>query len=44
MSVLFYKKGNELLKKLKIKTSTANNTKDIQSSRNFSAVLPSRTK
>lgn len=39
MSALFYKKGNDLLQKLKIQTSSVSNNKDIQSSKNFSAVL-----
>ena len=39
MSPLFYKKGNDLLQKLKIQTSSVTNNKDIQISKNFSAVL-----
>lgn len=42
MSALFYKKGNDLLQKLKIKTSSVSNNKDIQISKNFSAVLPTK--
>ena len=40
MSELFYKKGNDLLLKLKIQTNSVSSNKDIQVSKNFSAVLP----
>ena len=42
MSALFYKKGNDLLQKLKIQTSSVSNNKDIQVSKNFSAVLATK--
>ena len=43
MSTLFYKKGNDLLEKLKIQTFSVSNNKDIQVSKNFSAVLVTKT-
>ncbi|MFT5874379.1 MAG: hypothetical protein ACI8WT_003340 [Clostridium sp.] len=43
MSALFYQKGNELLAKLKIQTQSVSKNKDIQVSKNFSAVLPIKT-
>lgn len=43
MSELFYKKGNDLLQKLKIQASNVSNNKDIQVSKNFSAILPTKT-
>ena len=42
MSALFYKKGNDLLQKLKIQTNSVSSNKDIQNSKNFSAVLPTK--
>lgn len=42
MSKTFYDKGNDLLKELKIETQVIRNNKDIQESRNFSAVLSTR--
>ena len=42
MSEFFYKKGNDLLQKLKIQTSSVTNNKDIQISKNFSAILPTK--
>lgn len=42
MSEFFYKKGNDLLQKLKIQTNSVSSNKDIQVSKNFSAVLPTK--
>ena len=42
MSESFYKKGNELLQKLNIQTSSVSSNKDIQTSKNFSAILPTK--
>lgn len=39
MFELLYKKGNELLQKLKIETKSVNNNRDIQTSKNFSAII-----
>lgn len=43
MSKTFYDKGNDLLKSLKIQTKIIKDNKDIQESRNFSAVLPQKS-
>ena len=36
---IFYKKGNELLNKLNIKTKCVKSNNDIQEAKNFSAIL-----